>query len=85
MDELRKEKKELRKARQILHRSGCKGSAADKANSNRWFQVMREHAKLRKLLADRDSQKANARQSKKFKQNPMKFGKELFHKKVNGA
>lgn len=84
MAELRKEKRELKKARQILHRSGCKGSAADKANSRRWFEVMREHARLSKSLASRAQAKSNSRQLANFKRDPMKFGKQLFEKKANG-
>ena len=84
MAELRKEKRELKKARQLLHRSGCKGTAADKANSRRWFEVMREHSRLRRVLALRAQAKMNSRQLARFKHDPMKFGKQLFEKKVSG-
>ena len=84
MMELRKEKKKLKKSRKALHKQGLKGSACDKNNTRRWFQVMKEHAKLRKLLANRSQSKNNAHQLRRFKANPMKFGKSLFEKKVNG-
>ena len=84
MAELRKEKRELKKARQMLHRSGCKGNAADKANSRRWFEVMREHSRLRRVLALRAETKVNSRELARFKRDPMKFGKQLFEKKLSG-
>ena len=61
-----REKKELKKARKALHKQGLKGSAGDKNNTRRWFEVMKEHAKLRKLLANRSQSKNNAHQLLKF-------------------
>ena len=84
MAELRKEKRELTKARQLLHRSGCKGTAADKANSRRWFEVMREHSRLRRVLALRAGTKVSSHELARFKRDPMKFGKQLFEKKLSG-
>jgi hypothetical protein len=84
MAQLRKEKRELKKARQLLHRSGCKGTSADKANSRRWFEVMREHSRLRRVLALRAGAKVSSRELARFKRDPMKFGKQLFEKKLSG-
>ena len=82
--ELRKEKKELKKARQLLHRNGQKNTAADKANSKRWFQVMHEHARLRRALELRYQARVRTKQHRRVQSDPMKFGKTLFEKKTSG-
>lgn len=45
---------------------------------------MREHSRLRRVLALRAQTKVNSRQLFRFKRDPMKFGKQLFEKKSSG-
>ena len=45
---------------------------------------MREHNRLTRAYREREVLIKNSQQQKKFKKNPMKFGKELFQKKTVG-
>ena len=82
IQELRKTKKELKKARKIIHKNGQQGSRADALISKEWFATMREHNRLTRASRERETIIRNSQQQKKFKQNPWKFGKELFQKKA---
>jgi len=82
--ELRRRKKDLKKARKLLHKNGQQGSEADKLISKQWFETMREHNRLTRAYREREALIKNSQQQKKFKKNPMKFGKELFQKKTVG-
>ena len=84
IEALRQVKKELRKSRKLLHKNGQQGSAADALISKRWFAVMHEHNRLTRASREREAAIHNFHQQKKFKQNPMQFGKELFQKKCVG-
>ena len=84
MVELRNEKKELKKARQVLHRSGCKNTAADRANSRRWFEVMHEHAALKRHLETKKSARFNVFQQRKFKGDPRSSAKQSLRRKLMG-
>ena len=72
MEELRQKKKELKKLRKELHRKGLK--------NKEWFITMREHNRVK----EREAVIRNCQQQKQFKKNPMRFGRELFQKKVSG-
>jgi hypothetical protein len=45
---------------------------------------MREHSRLRRVLALRAQAKVSSRELSRFKRDPMKFGKQLFEKKLSG-
>ena len=73
IEELRRCKKELKKARKLLHSNGQQGSEADKLISRQWFQTMHEHNRLTRAFREREAQKHDSQQQRKFKKDPMKF------------
>src|SRR5687768_6947570 len=74
LEELRALKKDLRKARRKLLRSGAKGTEAERVISKRWFAVMHEHAKISRLLQTRDEARRNTKKQSKCRADPMKLG-----------
>ena len=85
LEELRALKKELRKSLREVLRSGGKGSETERLLNKRWFAVVHEHAKLSRLLKAKNEAKWSTRRQRKFREDPMKFGKSLFEKSVSGA
>ena len=81
MQELRKAKKELKRERKSVIKRFGKGSAPEKAISQQWFKLMHEHANVRRALEKRDHNKFCSHQQRRFKKDPMKFGKSLFEKR----
>jgi hypothetical protein len=69
LQELRALKKDLRKSRKKMLRSGEEGTEAERIINKRWFEVMHEHAKLSKLLQARDLARRNTKKQTKFRAN----------------
>ena len=45
---------------------------------------MREHNRLTRVFREKETKIRNSQQQRRFKENPMKFGKELFQKRNSG-
>ena len=80
----KKRKKRLHADRQRLHRSGGRGTDADKALTRQYHILMKQHNRLRRAIEKQERNNLKSHQQRQFKADPMKFGQQLFEKKSCG-
>ena len=81
----RKRKKELKAARKALLKAGLQGSPEEVRISKEWFQIVRQHNKLRVALSKKDAFLSKLSAERAFKKDPNKFAAKIFNQTDPGG
>jgi hypothetical protein len=83
MIRLRQDKNRVRKAVRALKNAGLAGTPKFDLLNQEWMRLMRRHNRLRRSLRYAQVKKEKLYADKKFKQNPVKFARDLFNKDIS--
>ena len=85
LDHLRRQKKQCKAARTALLKAGLKDSPEEEIIRKEWFSLVRQHNKLRAVLAKMELARGKLKAEKAFHADPHNFAAKLFSAKCQAG